>query len=59
VRTIVAGQRGIPLPVLRGSRSLEQYLAAARIVENTVPATPAEQAAGVSESAADAVASGR
>lgn len=59
VRTIVAGQRGIPLPVLRSSRSLEQYLAAARIVENTVPATPAEQAARVGESATDAVVSGR
>jgi L,D-transpeptidase ErfK/SrfK len=34
---IVSEQRGIPLPVLRSNRSLEQYLASARIVENTVP----------------------
>jgi hypothetical protein len=27
----------MPLPVLRSTRSLDQYLAAARIVENTTP----------------------
>lgn len=34
---IVAEQRGMPLPVLRSTHTLEQYLAAARIVENTTP----------------------
>jgi L,D-transpeptidase ErfK/SrfK len=37
VAQIVAEQRGIPFPVLRSARTLEQYLAASRIVENTVP----------------------
>jgi L,D-transpeptidase ErfK/SrfK len=41
VQTIVAEQRGMPLPVLRSSRSLAQHLAAARIVANTVPVTSA------------------
>jgi L,D-transpeptidase ErfK/SrfK len=49
VREIAAERRGIPFPVLRGARSPEQYLAAARIVENEVPFDPApssrEQAA--------------
>jgi L,D-transpeptidase ErfK/SrfK len=49
VRKIAAEQRGIPFPVLRGARSPEQYLAAARIVANEVPFDPAlsprEQAA--------------
>jgi len=39
---IVTEQRGMPFPVLRGNRSLEHYLASARIVENTVPVGPAE-----------------
>jgi L,D-transpeptidase ErfK/SrfK len=59
VQTIVAEQRGMPLPVLRSSRSLAQHLAAARIVANTVPVTSAEQTAQVSESAADAAVTGR
>ena len=49
VRRIVTEQRGIPLPVLKSSRSLEQYLAASRIVVNTTPVALAEegqQAAG-------------
>ena len=46
VQQIVAEQRGIPFPVLRGSRTPEQYLAAARIVENTVPV---EQTASTAE----------
>jgi L,D-transpeptidase ErfK/SrfK len=37
VERIAAEQRGIPFPVLRTHRSLEQYLAGVRIVENTVP----------------------
>jgi L,D-transpeptidase ErfK/SrfK len=37
VRQVVAEQRGIPFPVLRAARPPEQYLAAVRIVENTVP----------------------
>jgi L,D-transpeptidase ErfK/SrfK len=45
IERIVAQQRGIPLPVLRGDRSLEQYLAGARIVENTVPVAVAEETA--------------
>ncbi len=40
VQRIVAEQRGIPLPVLASPKSQEQYLAAARIIENTVPAAP-------------------
>jgi L,D-transpeptidase ErfK/SrfK len=39
IEKIVAEQRGMPLPVLKQGRSLEQYLASARIVENTVPVT--------------------
>jgi L,D-transpeptidase ErfK/SrfK len=49
VLKIVAEQRGIPLPVLRGDRSLEQYLASARIVENTVPVALAEETARLAE----------
>jgi L,D-transpeptidase ErfK/SrfK len=47
VARIVAERRGIPLPVLASdsARSLAQYLAAARIVENTVPITTPEQTA--------------
>jgi len=46
---IVGEQRGIPLPVLTGNRSLEQYLANARIVENTVPVSLAEETARLQE----------
>jgi L,D-transpeptidase ErfK/SrfK len=46
---IVTEQRGIPLPVLRSSRSLNQYLAAVRIVENTVPLSPVEETAQLVE----------
>ena len=49
IEKIVAEQRGIPLPVLRASRSLEQYLAGARIVENTVPVSLAEETAQLVE----------
>jgi L,D-transpeptidase ErfK/SrfK len=42
VLRIVTEQRGIPLPVLRGNRSQDQYLASSRIVENTVPIGPAD-----------------
>ena len=54
VQRIVTEQRGIPLPVLRSDRSLEQYLAASRVVVNTVPVAVAEegrQAAGGTASA--------
>ena len=44
VKRVVTEQRGLPLPVQRSSRSLEQYLAAARIVVNTVPVTVADGA---------------
>ena len=49
IAKIVTEQRGIPLPVLRSSRSLNQYLAAARIVENTVPLSPVEETAQLVE----------
>jgi L,D-transpeptidase ErfK/SrfK len=51
VRKIAAEQRGVPLPVQRGGRSLGQYLAAARIVENDVPYEPDEQARSLREQA--------
>jgi L,D-transpeptidase ErfK/SrfK len=43
VQRIVTEQRGMPLPVGKSGRSLEQYLAASRIVVNTVPMTVAEE----------------
>lgn len=46
---IVREQRGIPLPVLKQNRSLEQYLAGVRIVENTVPVAVAEEGAQLAE----------
>ncbi|HEY3515741.1 MAG TPA: L,D-transpeptidase family protein [Gammaproteobacteria bacterium] len=49
VEKIVAGQRGMPLPVLRGNRSLDQYLASVRIVENTVPIAVAGETARLAE----------
>jgi L,D-transpeptidase ErfK/SrfK len=50
IERIVAEQRGIPFPVLRSNRTLEQYLASARIVENTVVETKdTEQAARLAE----------
>jgi L,D-transpeptidase ErfK/SrfK len=52
VRKIAAEQRGVPLPVQRGGRSLAQYLAAARIVDNDVPYEPDEQARSAHEQAA-------
>jgi hypothetical protein len=39
------------LPVQRGGRSVSQYLATARIVENDVPYEPDEQARSLSEQA--------
>jgi L,D-transpeptidase ErfK/SrfK len=51
VRKIAAEQRGVPLPVQRGSRSVPQYLAAVRIVENDVPYEPDEQARSLREQA--------
>jgi L,D-transpeptidase ErfK/SrfK len=49
IEKIVTEQRGIPLPVLKQARSLEQYLASARIVENTVPVAVAEETARLVE----------
>jgi L,D-transpeptidase ErfK/SrfK len=49
VEKIVAEKRGMPLPVLRGNRSLDQYLASVRIVENTVPIAVAEETARLAE----------
>jgi len=37
VARIVAEKRGVPFPVLARGRSLEQYLASSRLVENDVP----------------------
>jgi L,D-transpeptidase ErfK/SrfK len=51
VKRIATEQRGIPFPVLRGSRTLEQYLAASRIIENVVPVEPAEQTAATQDAA--------
>jgi L,D-transpeptidase ErfK/SrfK len=51
VQRIVTEQRGIPLPVLRSNRSLEQYLAASRIVVNTVPVALAEEGRQAASSA--------
>jgi L,D-transpeptidase ErfK/SrfK len=51
VQRIVAERRGIPLPVLATvpAKSLEEVLATARIVENTVPVTTSEQTAEARE----------
>jgi len=54
VQRIVTEQRGIPLPVLRSNRSLEQYLAASRIVVNTVPVAVAEEGRQVAGGVASA-----
>ena len=56
---IVAEQRGIPFPVLRSSRTLEQYLASARIVENTVAIVATEETAWLAEPAPLVAAGGR
>ena len=56
IEKIVAEQRGIPLPVLRGARSLDQYLASARIIENTVPVTVAGETARLQEPPVNAAA---
>jgi L,D-transpeptidase ErfK/SrfK len=58
IERVVSEQRGIPFPVLRSNRSLEQYLASARIVENTVAEEPRSESAAATEppSAAAAVA---
>ncbi|HEX6995996.1 MAG TPA: L,D-transpeptidase family protein [Gammaproteobacteria bacterium] len=47
VAAIVAEQRGIPLPIGRESPSPVEYLATARIVENTVEMQSAETAAAL------------
>lgn len=49
VAAIVAEQRGIPLPIGMASRSPVEYLAAARIVENTVEMQGAETAAALDQ----------
>jgi L,D-transpeptidase ErfK/SrfK len=54
VQRIVAERRGIPFPVQRTGRTLEQYLAAARIVENTVPVEQTARNADVEQPAAAA-----
>lgn len=52
VERIVTEQRGMPLPVLRTGRTLEQYLASSRIVENTVPVAVAEETARLDSASA-------
>jgi L,D-transpeptidase ErfK/SrfK len=54
IQKIVAEQRGIPFPVLGGDRSLGQYLAGARVVENTVPIAVANETARLEEPAVNA-----
>ena len=54
VQRIVTEQRGIPLPVRKSDRSLEQYLAASRIVVNTTPVAVAEEGRQVASGAATA-----
>jgi L,D-transpeptidase ErfK/SrfK len=43
VAKVVAEQRGIPFPVLRGAAAPERFLAASRIVENVAPVTVAAE----------------
>jgi L,D-transpeptidase ErfK/SrfK len=57
VQQVVAEQRGIPFPVLRGARAPEQHLYASRIVANTVPIVRTASA-DEPESAAPAAANG-
>lgn len=47
IATILAEQRGIPLPIGVGSGPHAEYLAASRIVENTVPLPQSETAANI------------
>lgn len=54
IEKIVGEQRGIPFPVLASNRSPEQYLAAVRIVENTVPIAVAGETARLAEPAVNA-----
>src|SRR5262245_47274265 len=49
IEKLVAEHRGRPLLVLRGNRSLDQYLASVRIVENTVPVAVAGETARLAE----------
>jgi L,D-transpeptidase ErfK/SrfK len=56
VERVVAEQRGIPFPVLRSGRTFEQYLAASRIVENTVPVSRSASAIEVEQPAASTAA---
>ena len=49
IEKIVTEQRGMPLPVLKQSRSLDEYLASVRLVENTVPVAVAEETAQLVE----------
>jgi L,D-transpeptidase ErfK/SrfK len=46
VARIVAERNGIPMPVLAGEPSPERYLAAARVIENDLPAAGGESATG-------------
>ena len=54
VEKIVAEQRGIPFPVLRGHRPPDRYLASVRVVENTVRVAVAEETARLAEPAVNA-----
>lgn len=54
VAEIVAEHRGIPFPVLRTARPPEQFLAASRVVENTVPIERAADASPPAHGLAEA-----
>ena len=45
VQEVLDERLGMPFPVSRSDRSLEQFMAAARIVQNTVPVIETEQTA--------------
>jgi hypothetical protein len=47
IATIVSEHRGIPFPIGGAKRSHAEYLAAARVVENTVPVSQSETAAAL------------
>ena len=42
---VLAAKNGMPMPLLRAERSIDQYLAAVRVIENTVPLPDPESTA--------------
>jgi L,D-transpeptidase ErfK/SrfK len=59
VQQIVNEKRGIPFPVLRTGRTLEQYLTASRIVENLVPVAQTASTVEAAPASAQATAPAR